>query len=1115
MSDLSKRIAALPEEKRKQLLAQLNKSNPKVAALKMERQDRSKNSFPLSFAQQRLWFLDQLEPNTSTWNIPIGFRLTGNLNEEALQNAILKIVERHEVLRTTFAIENGQPVQVIQPTGNVHLSIRDLTRLSSKARNVEFHKLAKEESGQPFSLATGPLFRPILFRLSADQYCFLLIKHHIISDAWSIGLYLKELRYFYNEACGFTQKPLPEIKIQYADFSVWQREWLRGSELQKQISFWKELLGSHPPVLQLPLDKPRPSVQTFPGEVAQVKYSVELCNRVRELAKTNGATMFMALLSAFKILMQRYSGQDDIVVGSPIAGRNRAESEALVGFFVNNMVLRTDLSGDPTFLEVLSRVKKMSLSAYAHQDLPFEKLVEELQPDRDLSLPPLFQVLFVFQNAPVEHLEFQDVKLRRVVSKHRTSRFDLTLYMAEKAKGPKRLVGVFEYNTDLFEEETIRRMISHLEQILWAIVEKPEIKIANVPLLSAAEFDKLIKRWNETGEEYSDTLCFQQLFEKQVAATPDAVAAEYSSEKITYLQLNKRANQLAIYLQDSGIGGDDLVGICMERSIDMLVALLAVMKAGAGYVPADPAYPKDRITYMLEDAKVSALISESKTLQYIGQANLQCNALAIDVEWPEISRNDASNLQPVSAANGLAYVIYTSGSTGRPKGVAISHQALINFLTTMQRKPGLVEADRLLAVTTLSFDIAGLELYLPLLTGATVVIASREISADGRKLASTLDEAKISIMQATPATWRMLLDAGWTGDKKLKALCGGEAMPRDLAEKLVERTESLWNMYGPTETTIWSAVQKVDKTDRPIPIGKPIGNTKVYILDKNFNPVPTGIFGELYIGGDGLARGYLHRSDLTAEKFIPNPFAEKEGARMYATGDSARFFKDGSIDFVGRLDHQVKVRGFRIELGEIESSLVKRNDIDKAVVIVREDKPGDKRLVGYLIASGSEATLADLRTHLLETLPEYMLPSAYVYLDAFPMTSNGKIDRKSLPAPESGRPELGADYVAPKSELERAVALAWEKVLDIEKVGVNDNFFDLGGHSLLLVQVQTILSEKFRRDFSILDFFRYPTIETLAQHISAEPAAVEDSFAKMQDMASKRLERLMQSRTRS
>jgi aspartate racemase len=1066
MSDLATPTATLSAEEKRALLGQLLQEN-----------GVEQHSFPLSFAQERLWFLNQWIPDSPVYNISRAIRFYGALNVTSLRYALEAIVSRHESLRTTFALEEGEPVQIISEGGRVEMPLVDLDGRfgSEEDRAAEVQRLATEEAQRVFDLTQGPLLRTSLLRLAEDEHVLLLNMHHIISDGWSMGVFLRELAALY-EACS-TGKPasLSELPIQYADFAVWQREWLQGEVLDAQLAHWKRLLGDSPAVLELPTDHPRPATQTFRGARQPVVLPRHVSEGFKALSRHEGVTLYMALLAAFKTLLYRYTGQEDFALGSPVAGRNRGEIEGLIGFFVNTLVLRADLSGDPTFRELLVRVRKVALNAFAHQELPFEKLVAELQPKRDLSHTPLFQVMFALQNVPPPALEFSNLTMEPVEIGSGTSKFDLMVSMSDTKAG---LQGWIEYSTDLFEADTISRMARHFQTLVDGIVTDPEQRISRLPMLTQAERRQSLVEWNDTGADYPRDECIHQLFERQAGLTPDAVAVVFEKDFLTYRELNRRANQLAHRLQALGVGPDVLVGILVERSLEMVVGLLGILKAGGAYVPLDPAYPKERLALMLEDAGVPVLLTQAPLAPELPAhgAKIVC----LDKDWAIIARESDQAPASRTTAENLAYVIYTSGSTGRPKGVQILHRAVVNFLESMRRQPGLTDRDILLSVTTLSFDIAVLELFLPLSVGARTVVVSHEVAADGAQLAQKLVGSGATVMQATPATWRILLEVGWEGSEQLKILCGGEALSRELANSLLKKGSSLWNLYGPTETTIWSTAHKITSGIDPVSIGRPIANTQVYILDDNLQPLPIGVPGQLYIGGDGLARGYHNRPELTREKFIPEPFSGT-GLRIYSTGDLARYRPDGNIELLGRIDHQVKIRGFRIELGEIETVLSQHSDVRQAVVVVREDTPGEKRLVAYIVPPpGQSPTVADLRAFLGAKLPEYMVPTAFVTLETFPLTPNGKVNRRALPAPDTTRPELEKALVTPRDTLELQMVKMWEEILGVQAIGIRDNFFDLGGHSLLGVRLFARIKEEFGQELPLATLFQAPTVEQLA-----------------------------------
>ncbi|MBD1942369.1 AMP-binding protein, partial [Coleofasciculus sp. FACHB-712] len=799
--DFVVRIAGLSPEKRELLLKRLNQKKEPIAPTQIPRQNRESNSFPLSFAQQRLWFFDQLEPGNTSYNIPAAVRVEGTLDAIALEQSLNAIVERHEVLRTAFTTVNGQPVQVITPQLKLTLPFVDLRELPNTEREQAVRQFATAEAQKPFDLTQAPLLRVSLLHLSEFEYVVLFTMHHIVSDGWSMGIFIQELVTFYKAFSSSKFSPLPELSIQYADFAVWQRQWLQGEVLESQIAYWKKQLGGNLPVLDLPTNRPRPAVQTFQGAEEKFVLSKALTEALTKLGQQQGATLFIVLLAAFKTLLYRYTGQEDILVGSPIANRNRAELEGIIGFFANTLVLRTDLSNNPTFKELLGRVREVALGAYSHQDLPFEKLVEVLQPDRDLSRNPLFQVLFALRNVPTQTLELPGISLSLEEMESQTARFDLVLNLSQEAGG---LTGVFEYNKELFNASTVQRMAGHFQTLLESIVANSDRSISTLPFLTQPERHQLLVEWNNTHTNDSTDRCLHQLFEEQVERTPDAIAIVFENQQLTYAELNAKANQLAHHLQKLGVKPEVLVGICVERSLEMVVGLLGILKASGAYLPLDPAYPPERLAFMLEDAQVSVLLTQKRLLNTLPSHNAEIVCLD---DWESLQIGSPNS---VKNSSNLAYVIYTSGSTGRPKGVQISHACVVNFLISMRQPLGITQPDILLAVTSLSFDIAALEIFLPITVGSRVVVVPREIASDGAQLLTTLTNSGATIMQATPATWRLLLAGGWQGSKGLKILCGGEALPRQLAAQLLVRGDRLWNLYGPTETTIWSTIYPVE-----------------------------------------------------------------------------------------------------------------------------------------------------------------------------------------------------------------------------------------------------------------------------------------------------------------
>jgi len=845
------------------------------------------------------------------------------------------------------------------------------------------------------------------------------------------------------------------------------------------------------PTTELPLDGPRPSKVTYRGRRIRQVLSAELFAAADRFRTAENVTLFTLLLTTFNILLFRYTHETDIIVGTATAGRTRPEFEQMVGLFINNLPLRADLSGDPTVRELLARAKENTLNAFSRQDVPFGTLVEATQFQRSLDRSPLFQVMFILQNFRVQTLQLADLTLTPIEFDIGTSKFDLTVEAYQK---DKELLLEWEYNSDLFDESTVRSLQRHYQTLLENVIQNPERRLSELEMLSAEDRRTLDELVGEAPAEYPRDLCVHQLFERQATRNPEATAVLFGREKISYSALNARANRLAHRLRELGVGPDQLVGLCLERSAEMLVAALAVLKAGGAYVPIDPQYPRERVMFMLEDSRAKVLITEESLIGSLFLSGVA--VICLDRDRDSLSMQPVTEVSSNTQPENLAYVIYTSGSTGKPKGVEVTHRSVVNFLYSMQREPGISPQDRLLAVTTLSFDIAGLELYLPLAVGACVVIAPRAALSDGAALTRLMEESEITMMQATPVTWRLLLDSGWQGKQGLRILCGGEALTRELANRLLATGSEVWNLYGPTETTIWSTIHRVDSRRGSVPIGKPIANTTVYVLDQQKQPVPVGVSGELYIGGDGLARGYLRRPELTSERFVADPF--RPGGKLYRTGDQVRWLRDGNLEYIARLDHQIKMRGFRIELGEIESVLEQQPGVQHAVVLVREDNPGDQRLTAYIIPrSDSTGDAKNLRDALLHLLPEYMTPSQFVFLESFPLTPNNKVDRKSLPAPKNGAAP-SALYAPPVTETEVAVAALWQELLKTGRVGINDNFFDLGGHSLLVVQLQSRLRQTFHQEVSLIELFQKTTVAALAEHLDASKPVQAESVARVE-----------------
>jgi amino acid adenylation domain-containing protein/non-ribosomal peptide synthase protein (TIGR01720 family) len=1037
----------------KGLAAQLDavlKSEERVALPPLKAVEHD-GEIPLSYAQQRLWFLDQLEPNNPFYNIPAGVRLSGELHVEALERTLSEIVRRHEVLRTSFTMVVGEPRQVISAATKIKLPLEDFSHLPAEQREEEAARLAGEEAREPFDLSRGPLLRARLLRLAADEHVLLATMHHIVSDGWSMGVLVREVSALYEAYCAGAESPLPELAIQYADFAVWQRQWLSGDVLEEQMSYWRKQLRDLS-TLKMPTDRMRPPVQSYRGASVGFVLGREETAVLKELSRREGVTLFMVLLAAFQVLLSRYSGQSEVVVGTPIANRNRVETEDLIGFFVNTLALRVKQDGNLTFQQLLKHVREVCLGAYAHQDVPFEKLVEELQPERDLSCSPLFQVMFVLQNAPGGTLEMGNLSLSSAGGEGHTSKYDLLLGLSESDKG---LAGEFSYSTDLYDESTILQLIEHFKQLLRGVTTTPELPLTQISMLTPAEREQL-RQWNQTATYFPPVLLHEP-FEQQVRQRSEATALIYKDEQMSYGELERRANQLAHHLQRLGVGPEVLVGICLERTPQMVVALLAVLKAGGAYLPLDPAYPPERLSFMLKDAAVRVLLSQRELLTRLAPAVEHC--VCLDEEWQQIAIESETRPECAAVPENLAYVIYTSGSTGKPKGVMITHQAICNHMQWMQQDLPLEPTDRLLQKTPFSFDASVFEFYAPLQDGAQLVLLPAGHHQDVGELLESVVRQEITTLHMVPTQLWLLVQAERFAEcRSLKRVfSGGEQLLTALAEKVAAGTGAeLYNLYGPTEASIEVINHRydssVDGKRGSVPIGRPISNTEVYVLDEELEPAPIGVHGEIYIGGVALARGYLQRAALTAEKFIPDPFSGRAGARLYRTGDEGRYLADGNIDYRGRLDQQVKLRGYRIELGEIETVLGQHEAVAQCVVNVQETETADQRLVGYVVwESGQESTVTELRQYLSERLPEYMVPGQWVVLEELPLTSSKKVDRKALPTTEQSEP--AGEYVAPRTATEEALARIWAQVLELDRVGIHNNFFELGGDSIISIQV--------------------------------------------------------------
>ncbi len=1046
---------------------------------------RPDGAVPLSFAQQRVWLLDQLEPGTATYNIPYAVAMTGDLRLDVLKRSLQEIIDRHEALRTVFTAVDGEVEQTILPELSIAVPLLDLRHLSAEERTKEVARLTLEEAQRPFDLTLGPLLRAKVHQIGDDAYTLTLVIHHAVGDGWSFGVLIREIAALYESFLHERRSPLPALSVQYADFAHWQRQWMQGDNLQQQLDYWKGRLGSDLTTLQLPTDRPRPAMQTFRGAWYEFWLPKELEQKLEALSASEGATLYMTLLAAFNVLLYRYTMQEDIAVGSPIAGRNKGEIEGLIGFFVNTLVMRTSVEGTMSFREVLSRVKEVAVGAYAHQDLPFEKLVEEVQPERNMSYSPLFQVMFVLQNAPVPELRLPGLLLKAQEIDSGTSKFDLSLYLTQKEAG---LHAKFEYNTDLFDLATVERMGQHFHRLLDSLLQDVDRPIAALPMLTEREQSLFAGEWNGSKVELAADQTVHELFSAQAMRTPDRIAVSDRTSSLTYGELEERSNRLARYLQVQGVQPGELIGISMERSPEMIVSLLGILKSGAAYVPVDPGYPEERKAYMLNDSAVNLLLTQSHVLDRLPAHTAQ--TICLDTAWEQIEVASGEHMQPIRNEQSLMYVLYTSGSTGNPKGVEGTHNATLNRFHWMWSTYPFGEAEVCSQKTSLNFGDSIWEIWGPLLKGVPLVIFDDLTVKDIEQFVSALRAHCVTRIVLVPSLLRAMLDTYEHLQRELPDLsfwvCSGEALTVELTERFHRAMPDalLLNLYGSTEVaadvTYYETSSSLSGLSS-IPIGRPIHNAKLYVLDRNLQQVPIGVSGELCAGGAVLANGYYNRPDLTEERFVRNPF---DGGRMFKTGDIVRWLPSGDIEYLGRVDNQVKIRGYRIELGEIEAALIAHVQVHSTVVMVREDIPGDKRLVAYAVLQAeSEVTAFDLRHYLQAKLPEYMVPASFVMLDALPLTPSGKVNRLALPAPGQAD-ELGEQlYIAPRTETEEKLAEIWQTVLHLERVSAQANFFELGGHSLLATQILSRVRREFEVQLSLKQFFEAPTLEGVAGKI--------------------------------
>ena len=1051
-------------------------------------------NIPLSFGQQRLWFLHQFEPNSSVNNVPVVVRFTGVLNIAALHESLRTVVSRHEVLRTTFPVVDGKPIQAIDPNFTISLPIFDIQHFPPAQREVEALRLATQEAHQPFDLATGPILRVHLMCLSAQEHLLIWNMHNIVCDGASADLFYQEIVACYR---AFSVGAMPELlplAIQYTDFAQWQRQWLQGEVLDSQVNYWKQKLGGSLPTIQLPFDRPRPSgVTTYPGDRAALMLPKPLGVALTNLSQKWGGTLFMTLLSAFNLLLHRYSGQEDLLMSFASTGRGRAEMERTIGFFSNTLLLRTQVQGNLTFRELFDLVRTDCIAAYSHQDVPFEKLVEELKPEQRQDRSPLFQVKFALNPSWANGQGMSEVELPDLTIKslfgyiyHGQTKYDLILVMREQNEG---LGMVFDYNAEMFEAKTIKRMLGHFQTLLESIVANPDRPISQLPLLSAPEQQQLLA-WNDTQAEYP-TQAVHQLFEAQAERTPDEIAVEFEGKQLTYRELNARSNQLARQLKDLGVGADVPVGICIERSLPMVVGILGILKAGGAYVPLDPAYPQARLAYLLENSQIGLLLASQQTIA--GLPSHQSVVVDLDTDWAKISQQSPENLGLAVQPAQLSYIIYTSGSTGLPKGVSMTHRAISNLISWQINQPRAKDRPTTIQFAPISFDVSCQEMFATWCAGGRLILISEELRRDPLALLQLLDTEAVERVflpfMALQQLAEVAVSAKLFPASLVDIITAGEQLRitpaiNKFCSKLVNC--ALHNHYGPTEShvvTSFTLTGPVRAWPSLPSIGKPITNTQIYILSPDLQPVPIGIAGELYIGGDCLARGYFNRPDLTRERFIPNPVrgTEHSSPLLYKTGDLARYRPDGQIEYLGRIDNQVKIRGFRIELGEIETLLAQHPAILQTTVTVREDIPGDRRLVAYCVVDlDAPPKINQLRDFIAQKVPNYMVPATFVMLCALPINPNGKIDQRALPAPDYTREESEEDFIPPRNEIERKLTNIWQSLLGIETIGVKDNFFELGGHSLIAVRLFSEIEQTWGKNLPLATLFQAQTIEALA-----------------------------------
>jgi amino acid adenylation domain-containing protein len=1042
---------------------------------------------PLSFTQERFWILDQFNPGDPVYNRPILLRLRGDLEIGALQNSLGEIIRRHDSLRAVFPTEDGGPQQIIQPHFELPINLSELEEPPSNTISEAAQLWVKQQLNQPLDMGTGPLLKMDLLRLGPKEHLILLVAQHILFDAWSARRFIRELFQGYDACIEKRPSPFPDLPIQYADYAHWQRTQFEKGAMEKDLAYWMTRLADAPPHLNLPLDYSRPKSMNYRGAMRSHTLPAQLVSDLRAFSKKENVTLFMTLLAAFKVVLHRYSGQTDLVVGSPVAGRSHVELESLIGVLFNTLPLRTDLSGDPTFPTLLKRVRQTALEAYAHQSLPFEKMVEHLNPPREANRSSIFQVMFNLENLTEALPTSRYLTIEEIEFDHQVAFYELSVEFVETSEG---LTGLFHYKTDLFAAATIERMISHFETLLSAVTDSPNQSISRLPMLGEAERHQILVEWNDTASPVSNDRCIHRLFEEQVERTPEAAALIFEDSELSYHDLNQRANQLAHRLLEMGVVADSIVGVCVERSFEMFIGLFGVLKAGGAYLPMDPAYPKERLSYMLEDSQTSILLTQSHLV--CGLPAFQGRIICLDKTGSETKQ------QPVTNPNGrcdpkhLAYVIYTSGSTGTPKGVMIEHQALVNFTAGVTKQYGITGNDRILQFSSFSFDASVEEIFPALTTGASLVLRSETFLQTSKSFWQQCGYFRLTVLDLPTAFWHELVrdlgeTAGQLPDSIRLVVIGGESVRAEAVNQWMEwapPTIRLINGYGPTETTVVATTYEFAAKHQfeQVPIGRPLPNTLVYLLDPAGSPVPIGLPGELTIAGTGLARGYLNQPDLTAETFLPDPFAKHPGGRLYKTGDLAKYLPDGNIVFLGRMDHQVKIRGFRIEPGEIESVLATHPAVESCAVVARENSHGEKFLVAYVVTLPNSTPSPDFKIHLAESLPDYMIPAAFVEVIELPLSPNGKLDIQALPIPAPSE-EAATAFEAPRGPIEKRMASIWEEILEINPISRDADFFALGGHSLMAMRICSRLQSGFNVSLRIDKIFDYPTIRELAPMI--------------------------------